>query len=171
MQVFVDLLNAKRIVVEVTALDTVESLKERILQATGMPLSVQTLQIMSQNGTMVEAKDGSRIYLGDLIKPKTIISLSYKQNNSATSFYVNAVTETGRVLTVNPEGGDSTSIHTLRKQLSSMLGLPAESLFFRMVDLSRFVNKGLATLFNTLEDFCVSSGSVLYVQIHPWNYK
>lgn len=165
MKIFVDLLNAKRISVEVSRLDTVESLKEKISQVTGLPLSVQILHI-SQNGVKFEAKDGSRVCLGNSFKPETVISLTYKKNNSVNSFYINAVTETGRVLTVSPEGGNFATIDNLKRQLSAMLSIPAESLFLRMVDLSRFVNKGLATLFNTLEEFCVSSGSVLYVQIH-----
>lgn len=165
-----DILDAKRIVVDVSCLDTVETLKKKISEATGLLPCFQTLHV-SQNGTKVEAKDDSRIYLGDLIKNKhkAIINLSYKKKNSTTRFYINVVTESGQVVTVTPEGGNSASINDLRRQLSAMLGLPAESLFLRVVELSRFVNKGLATLFNTLEDFCVSSGSVLYLQIHPWN--
>ena len=172
MQAIVDILDAKRIVVDVSCLDTVETLKKKISEATGLLPCFQTLHV-SQNGTKVEAKDDSRIYLGDLIKNKhkAIINLSYKKKNSTTRFYINVVTESGQVVTVTPEGGNSASINDLRRQLSAMLGLPAESLFLRVVELSRFVNKGLATLFNTLEDFCVSSGSVLYLQIHPWNQK
>lgn len=169
MQVFVDLLNAKRIAVEVTPLDTVESLKKKISQATWLPVSDQILHF-SQNGTKVEVKNGSQICLGDLIKPKTIVNLSCKQNYS-TLFYIKVVTETGQVISITPEGGNSARIFDLRKQLSAILDLPAESLFLRVVDLSRFVNKGLTILFNTLEEFCVSRGSVLYVQIHPWHHK
>lgn len=169
MQVFVDLLNAKRIAVEVTPLDTVESLKEKISEATSLPVSAQILHI-SQNGSKVEVKNGSRICLGDLIKPKTIVNLSCKQNYS-TLFYIKVVTETGQVLSITPEGGNSARIFDVRKQLSAILGLPAESLFLRVVDLSCFVNKGLTILFNTLEEFCVNHGSVLYVQIHPWQHK
>ncbi|KAL9970025.1 hypothetical protein ACROYT_G022334 [Oculina patagonica] len=163
MQIFVNLLNAKKIAVEVKPLDTVETLKNTISQATGLPLSVQSLH--SQNGAKIES---SCRYLGDLIKPNTLIKLTYKQDASTTSFYVNAVTGTGKVLTVTPEGGNLSSVHNLRSKLSTMLDLPAESLFLRLVDMSRFVNKGLVALFDSLEECGVSSGSVLYVQIHPW---
>lgn len=167
MQVFVNLLNAKKIVVEVQPLDTVEILKNTISQATGLPLAVQSLH--SQNGAEIE--NGRRIYLGDLIKPNTLINLTYKQDKPITSFYINAVTGTGRIVTVIPEEGNSLSINNLRSRLSTLLDLPADSLFLRLVDLSRFVNKGLVTLFNSLEECGVSSGSVLYVQIHPWKEK
>ena len=170
MQVFVDLLNAKRIVVEVTSLDTVESLKKKISQATRLPISEQILHI-SQNGSKVEVKNGSHICLGDLIKPKTIVNLSCKQNYSTAFFHIKVVTETGQVLSITPEGGNSARICDLREKLSAILGLPAESLFLREVDMLRYVNKGLTKLYNTLEEFCVNSGSVLYVQIHPWRHK
>lgn len=164
MQIFVNLLNAKKIVVKVKPLDTVETLKNTISQATGLPLPVQSLY--AQNGAKIE--NGRRIYLGDLIKPNTLINLAYKQDASLPSFYVNAVTGKGRVLTVTPEGGNSLSVQNLKSKLSTMLDLPAESLFLRLVDLSRFVNKGLVASFNSLEECGVASGSVLYVQIHPW---
>lgn len=167
MQIFVNLLNAKKIAVEVKPLDTVETLKKTISQATGFPLAAQSLH--SQNGVKIE--NGCRIYLGDLIKPNTLINLTYKRDVSTTSFYVNAVTATGKVLTVIPEGGNLSSVHKLRCKLASMLDLPAESLFLRLVDMSRFVNKGLVVLFNSLEECGVSSGSVLFVQIHPWEEK
>ena len=167
MQIFVNLLNAKKIAVEVKPLDTVETLKKTISQATGLPLAVQSLH--SPNGAKIE--NGCRIYLGDLIKPNTLINLTYKKDVSTTSFYVNAVTATGKVLTVIPEGGNLSSVHKLRCKLASMLDLPAESLFLRLVDMSRFVNKGLVVLFNSLEECGVSSGSVLFVQIHPWEEK
>ena len=164
MQIFVNLLNAKKIVVEVKPLDTVEILKNKISQATGLPPPAQYL--FAQNGTKIE--NGRRIYLGDLIKPNTLVNLAYKQDNSLSSFYVNAVTGAGRVLTVIPEGGNSSSVQNLKSKLSSMLDVPADSMFLRLVDLSRFVNKGLVALFNSMEECGVASGSVLYVQIHPW---
>ena len=164
MQIFVNLLNAKKIVVEVKPLDTVETLKNKISQATGLPLPAQSLS--AQNGAKIE--NGRRIYLGDLIKPNTLINLAYKQDASLSSFYVNAVTGAGRILTVIPEGGNSSSVQILKSKLSTMLDLPTESLFLRLVDLSRFVNKGLVALFNSMEEYSVASGSVLYVQIHPW---
>lgn len=164
MQIFVNLLNTKKIVVEVKPLDTVETLKNKISQVTGLPLAVQSLK--SQNGSEIE--NGCRIYLADLIKPNTIINLAYKQDASLSSFYVNAVTGAGRVLTVIPEGGNSASVQNLKTKLSTMLDLPTDSMFLRLVDLSRFVNKGLVASFNSMEECGVASGSVLYVQIHPW---
>ena len=164
MQIFVNLLNAKKIVVEVKRLDSVETLKNKISQATGLPLSSQSLY--AQNGAMIE--NGRRICLGDLIKPKALINLAYKQDASLSSFYVNAVTGAGRVLTVIPEGGNSSSVQNLKSKLSTMLNLPTESLFLRLVDLSRYVNEGLKASFNSMEECGVASGSVLYVQIHPW---
>ena len=164
MQIFVNLLNAKKIVVEVKPLDTVETLKNKISQATGLPQTVQSLYL--QNGAKIE--NGRRIYLGDLIKPNTIINLAYKRDASLSSFYVNAVTGAGRVLTVIPEGGYSSSVQNLKTKLSTMLDLPMDSMFLRMVDLSRFVNKGLVALFNSMEECGVASGSALYVQLHPW---
>ena len=167
MQVHVNLLNAKKISVEVKPLDTVETLKKAISQATGLPVAVQCL---SQNGVQIDRRS---ICLGDLIKSKSLINLqlAYKQQNSISSFYVNAVTGTGRVLTVNLEEGQSSSIRTLRKQLSTMLGIPEDSLFLRLVDSSCYVNKCLGTLFNSLEECGVNRGSVVYVQIHPWEEK
>ena len=95
-----------RIEVEVTALDTVESLKVKISEVTGLSVPDQILHV-SQNGSKVEIKNSSRIYLGNLIQSKTIISLSCKQNYSKTLFYISVVTETGQVLNVSPEGGNS----------------------------------------------------------------
>lgn len=153
---------------DVKPLDTVETLKKTISEATGLPLAVQSLH--SQNGA-IKIEDNSRIYLGDLIKPNTLINLTYKKDASTTCFYVNAVTGTGKVLTVTPEGGNLSSVQKLRSKISTLLDLPADSLFLRVVDMSRFVNKGLVVLFNSLEECGVSSGSVLYVQIHPWDEK
>jgi len=164
MQIFVNLLNAKKIVVEVNLSDSVETLKNKISQATGLPLPAQSLY--SQNGSKIE--NGRRICLGNLIKPEALINLAYKQDASLSSFYVNAVTGAGRVLTIIPEGGNSSSVQNLRSKLSTMLDVPMECLFLRLVDLSRFVNKGLVALFNSMEECGVASGSVLYVQIHPW---
>lgn len=166
MQVFVDLLNVKKITIEVAPLDRTENLKEKIAQITGLPVSDQVLSIC-QNGSIVELKNSSRIYLGDLVKSKTIINLSCKPNHSSTAFYIHVVTETGQVLHVRPEGGNSTKILNLIQQLSTRLSLPAERLFLRLVDMPRYVNKGLVPVFNTLEEFCVTSGAVIFVQIHP----
>lgn len=163
MQIFVNLLNAKKIVVEVNLLDSVETLKNKISQATGLPLPAQSLY--SQNGAKIE---NGRSCLRNGIKPKALVNLAYKQDASLSSFYVNAVTGAGRVLTVIPEGGNSSSVQNLRSKLSTMLDVPMECLFLRLVDLSRFVNKGLVALFNSMEEYGVASGSVLYVQIHPW---
>ena len=148
MQIFVNLLNAKKIVVEVKPLDTVETLKNKISQATGLPLPSQSLY--AQNGAKID--NGRRIYLGDLVKPNALINLACKQDASLSSFYVNAVTGAGRVLTVIPEGGNSSSVQNLKSKLSTMLDLPTDSLFLRLMDLSRFVNKGLTALFNSMEE-------------------
>ena len=55
--------------------------------------------------------------------------------------------------------------------LSIILDLRADSLFLRIVELSKHINRPLGELFNTLEDYGVISGSVLYVQIHPWSER
>ena len=170
MQAFVDILNAKRIPVNGTSLDTVETLKEKISRTTSLPPCFQTLQVL-QNGTIVEWKDDSSIYFGDLIKKNGVIYLSYKKGDSTSSYYINIVTESGRVLLVSPEGGKSATINDLKQQLSIILGLRADSFFLRIVELSNRINRRLGELFNTLEDYCVISGSVLYVQIHPWSER
>jgi len=170
MQACVDILNAKRIPVNGTSLDTVETLKKKISKETGLSPCLQTLHVL-QNGTTVEWKDDSSIYFGDLIKKKAVIYLSYKKGNSSSSYYINIVTETGRVFLVTPEGGKSITINDLKQQLSIMLGLRADSLFLRIVELSKRINRPLGELFNTLEDYGVNSGSVLYVQIHPWSER
>lgn len=170
MQACVDLLNAKRIPVNGTSLDTVETLKEKISKETGLSPCLQALHVL-QNGTTVEWKDDSSIYFGDLIKKKAVIHLSYKNGSSSSSYYINIVTETGRVLLVSPEGGKLTTINDLKQQLSIILDLRADSLFLRIVELSNRINRPLEELFNTLEDYDVISGSVLYVQIHPWSER
>ena len=170
MQACVDILNAKRIPVNGTSLDTVETLKEKISKETGLSPCLQTLHVL-QNGTTVEWKDDSSIYFGDLIKKKAVIYLSDKKGSLSSSYYINIVTETGRVLLVTPEGGKSATINDLKQQLSIILGLRADSLFLRIVELSNRINRPLGELFNTLEDYCVISGSVLYVQIHPWSER
>ena len=170
MQVCVDILNAKRIPVNGTLLDTVETLKKKISKETGLSPCLQTLHVL-QNGTTVEWKDDSSIYFGDLIKKKAVIYLSYKKGNSSSSYYINIVTETGRVLLVTPEGGKSVTINDLKQQLSIILGLRADSLFLRIVELSNRINRPLGELFNTLEDYGLISGSVLYVQIHSWSER
>lgn len=170
MHAFVDILNAKRILVNGTSLDTVETLKEKISKTTGLPPCFQTLHVL-QNGTSIEWKDNSSIYFGDLIKKKGVIYLSCKKGSSTSSYYINIVTETGRVLLVTPEGGKSTTINDLKQQLSIILGLRADSLFLRVVELSKCINRRLGELFNTLEDYYVISGAVLYVQIHPWSER
>ena len=170
MRACVDILNAKRIHVNGTSLDTVETLKKKISKETGLWPCLQTLHVL-QNGTTVEWKDDSSIYFGDLIKKKAVIYLSYKKGNSSSSYYINIVTETGRVLLVTPEGGKSVTINDLKQQLSIILGLRADSLFLRIVELSNRINRPLGELFNTLEDYGLISGSVLYVQIHPWSER
>ena len=170
MQACVDILNAKRIPVNGTLLDTVETLKEKISKETGLSPCLQTLHVL-QNGATVEWKDDSSIYFGDLLKKKAVIYLSSKRANSSSSYYINIVTETGRVLLVTPEGGKSVSINDLKQQLSIILDLRADSLFLRIVELSNRINRPLGELFNTLEDYGVISGSVLYVQIHPWSER
>ena len=170
MQACVDILNAKRIPVNGTSLDTVETLKEKISKETGLSPCFQTLHVL-QNGATVEWKDDSSIYFGDLLKKKAVIYLSYKKGNSSSSYYINIVTETGRVFLVTPEGGKSVTINDLKQQLANILGLRADSLFLRIVELSNRINRPLGELFNTLEDYGMNSGSVLYVQIHPWSER
>ena len=170
MQACVDILDAKRIPVNGTLLDTVETLKKKISKETGLPPCLQTLHVL-QNGTTVEWKDDSSIYFGDLLKKKVVIYLSHKKGYSSCSYYINIVTETGRVLLVTPEGGKSATINDLKQQLSNILGLRADSLFLRIVELSNRINRPLGELFDTLEDYGVISGSVLYVQIHPWSER
>ena len=170
MQACVDILNAKRIPVNGTSLDTAETLKEKISKETGLSPCFQTLHVL-QNGATVEWKDDSSIYFGDLLKKKAVIYLSSKRGNSSSSYYINIVTETGRVLLVTPEGGKAATINDLKQQLSIILDQRADSLFLRIVELSKRINRPLGELFNTLEDYGVISGSVLYVQIHPWSER
>ena len=166
MQACVDILNAKRIPVNGTSLDTVETLKEKISKETGLSPCLQTLHVL-QNGATVEWKDDSSIS----IKKIAVMHLSCKKGNSSSSYYINIVTETGRVLPVTPEGGKSVTINDLKQQLSTILCLRADSLFLRIVELSNRINRPLGELFNTLQDYGVISGSVLYVQIHPWSER
>ena len=170
MQVFIDLLNVTKIAVAVDPLDTTEILKERISEITTLRVSDQILSIC-QNGSTVELKNNSRIYLGDLVKSKTLITLSCKQNLPSSAFYIHVVTKSGKVLNLRPEGGNSTKIVNLMGLLSKRLSLPVESFLLRSVDMSHYVNKVLAPVCYTLEDFSVKTGAVIYVQIHPCERK
>lgn len=170
MHVFIDLLHVTKIAIEVDPLDTTEILKEKISEKTTLPISDQILTIC-QNGAIIELKNNSRIYLGNLVKSKTVITLSCKQNLSSFSFYIYVVTETGLVFTLRPEGGNSTRIINLKEQLSKRLSLSVESFLLRSVDMLHYVNKGLTPDNNTLEDFSVKTGAVLYVQIHPCEHN
>ena len=169
MQIFLNLLNAKKIAMEVNPVDTVETFKKKISEVTGLPLDVQSLRV--HNGATCTILNGMRLCLGDLLKPGTLINLTYQQEKKKASFYLNAVTVWGKVLTVIPEKGIATSIDKLRKKFASILELPVESLFLRVVDMSRFLNRPLVPFFNTLEEFSVGNGSVIYLQVHPWQER
>lgn len=170
MHVFIDLLHVTKIAIDVDPLDTTEILKEKISEKTTLPVSDQILTIC-QNGAIMELKNNSRIYLGNLVKSKTVITLSCKRNLSSFSFYIYVVTETGLVFTLRPAEGNSTRIINLKEQLSKRLSLSVESFLLRSVDMLHYVNKGLTPDNNTLEDFSVKTGAVLYVQIHPCEHK
>lgn len=168
MRILVNLLNAKTIAVKVQSSDTVDVLKEIISQATGLSPASQRLS-QKRDGEEIERRS---ICVGDLIKPDSLIYVAYKQLNSVNLFFINAVTETGRVLKVTLEKGQSSTINDLRRKLSSraMLGVPEYSLFLRQID-SPYKNKCLGESFNSLDESGVNHGSVVYVQIHPWEKK
>ncbi|XP_022793007.1 uncharacterized protein LOC111332016 [Stylophora pistillata] len=165
MRVHVNLLNAKTISVEVQSSDTVKKLKEIISKATGISPASQRLS-QKRNGKEIDRRT---ISVGNLIKPDSLIYVAYKELTSINSFYINAVTGKGRVLTVTLEEGQSSTVNDLRRKLSSraMLGVPVRSLFLRRID-SSFKNKCLAESFNSLEESGVNRGSVVFVQIHPY---
>lgn len=165
MDIFLNLFNADKLLIHVDAEDTIDNLKRKIAERTGLPCSEQVLRL--QNGqTLAETKISCSVLSEIQRFNYRVLTLEYRHELHNTGFYLNAVTSTGRVVRIFPQG--SSTIQDVKWQVSQALDIPEDNFFLRIVDKASYINKPLVQAQATLEMCNLSRGSVLYVQIHPY---